>query len=316
MTPELFALDCWFLTGPTASGKTAIGIELARRLGAEILSLDSMAVYRHMDIGTAKPTADERAQAPHHLIDLVEPEEEFSVARYLEAARAKVAEVRGRGKEVLLVGGTPLYLKALLRGIFEGPQADWQFRQEVEQELQTVGQAALFQRLAHVDPLSAAKLHPNDTRRLIRALEVYKLTGQPISHLQMQFEEGRPPEQCRVFVLQRTVPELHERIDRRVDRMFEQGLVEEVQTYLASGREYGRTAQQAVGYREVLDHLAGKTTLEEAREQVKVRTRRFAKRQRTWFRSLSECRFLPLTGDPDPAELAQQIQTLGAPPAL
>jgi tRNA dimethylallyltransferase len=308
---ELPALDCWFLTGPTASGKTAVGLELARLLGAEIISLDSMAIYRHMDIGTAKPTAAERASVPHHLLDLVEPEEEFSLARYVEAAHEKIAEIRGRRREVLFVGGTPLYLKSLLRGIFQGPEADWEFRRQIEEELPRVGQEALFERLQAVDPLSAAKLHPNDTRRLIRALEVYKLTGQPISHLQLQFEEGRAPEECRVFVLRREVAEQNARIDARVDHMFAQGLVEEVRQFLAAGRRYGRTARQAVGYREVLDHLEGKLPLNEAIEQVKLHTRRFAKRQRTWFRSLSECRDVPLAGDPDPAKLAEEIRDLG-----
>jgi len=311
MSADFSILDCWFLTGPTASGKTSIGIELARRLNAEVLSLDSMAIYRHMDIGTAKPTVAERAGIPHHLLDLVEPEEEFSVARYVELAHEKIVEIRSRGREVLFVGGTPLYLKSLLRGIFEGPQADWEFRRQVEEELRTVGQQALYERLAAVDPLSAKRLHPNDTRRLIRALEVYKLTGQPISHLQLQFEEGTPPEQCRVFVLQREVPELQERINQRVDAMFEQGLVAEVENYLAQGRQYGRTAQQAVGYREVLEALAGRMTLDEAREQVKIRTRRFAKRQRTWFRSLIECRMVPISGNPDPAAVADQIAEQG-----
>lgn len=311
MSENFSILDCWFLTGPTASGKSRVGIELARRLDAEVLSLDSMAIYRHMDIGTAKPTLQERAGIPHYLIDLVEPEEEFSVARYVELAHEKIAEIRSRGREVLFVGGTPLYLKSLLRGIFEGPQADWEFRRQVEEELRTVGQQALYERLAAVDPLSAQRLHPNDTRRLIRALEVYKLTGQPISHLQLQFEEGTPADQCRVFVLQREPSELQERINHRVDAMFDKGLVAEVENYLAQGRQYGRTAQQAVGYREVLDYLAGKLTLDEAREQVKIHTRRFAKRQRTWFRSLVECRMVPITGDPDPAAVAEQIAEQG-----
>lgn len=304
------ASDCWFLTGPTASGKTPVGIKLARLLGAEILSLDSMAIYRGMDIGTAKPTPEERSQVPHHLIDLVDPHESFSVARYLAAAEEKVAELRRAGRAVLFVGGTPLYLKALLRGLFSGPAADWTFRRQIEDELRTVGQAALHERLAQVDPLSAARLHPNDTRRLVRALEVYKLTGRPISHHQMQFDEGRPAEACKVFVLDLPTAELHERIDGRVKWMFRAGLIDETRRLLTAAKPPGRTARQAVGYREVIAHLEGQCELEEAKRQVKTRTRRFAKRQRTWFRSLSECRSVLLTGDVRPHEAAQRIVEL------
>ena len=303
--------ECWYLTGPTASGKTAVGLELARRMNAEILSLDSMAIFQGMDIGTDKPTPAEQALVPHHLIDLVSPNEEFSVARYLEVAREKITEVRARGRQVLFVGGTPLYLKSMLRGLFAGPQADWDFRQEVEEELHRVGQGALHERLRQVDPLSAARLHPNDTRRLIRALEVYKLTGRPISHFQLQFDEGLAADECRVFVLERPVAELHRRINERVEQMFAAGLVEETQGLVARGLEFGRTARQAVGYREVLDFLAGESTREEAMEQIKIRTRRFAKRQRTWFRSLSECRTVTVAADESAADTAERILALG-----
>jgi tRNA dimethylallyltransferase len=307
---ELFR-DCWYLTGPTASGKTGVGIELARLMNAEILSLDSMAIFKRMDIGTDKPTPAEQKLVPHHLIDLVEPSEEFSVARYLEAARENITEIRARGREVLFVGGTPLYLKSMLRGLFEGPQADWEFRAQVEEEIRRVGQGALHERLQQIDPLSAARLHPNDTRRLIRALEVYKLTGRPISHYQMQFDEGLTAEQCRVFVLERPVEELHERIGQRVEQMIRVGLIDEVRSLLAAGVEFGRTAQQAVGYREVLAFLAGEYSQSEAIEQIKIRTRRFSKRQRTWFRSLSECRPVPVLAEEPVAEIAERIYAWG-----
>ena len=310
MTDNLPALNCWFLTGPTASGKTGVGIALAKRLDAEIVSLDSMALYRGMDIGTAKPTAEQRAAVPHHLIDLIDPEEEFSVARYLDAAADAIADVRSRGREVLFVGGTPLYLKALLRGLFDGPEADWKFRSVIEEELQRVGQQALYDRLAQVDPLAAAKLHPNDTRRLIRALEVYRITGQPISHQQMEFDEGRPTEACRVFVLQRPKEQLHARIDGRVKRMFDDGLVDEARRLTSGGRRLGRTAGQAVGYCEALDHIGGELSVEEAILRVTTRTRRFAKRQATWFRSLSECRLVPVEGDMPDETVAEQILSL------
>ena len=160
--------DCWFLTGPTASGKTAIGLELAERIGAEIVSLDSMALYRGMDIGTAKPTPEQHRRVPHHLVDLVNPDTEFSLSQYVAAAHQVVAQIRQRGSEVLFVGGTPLYLKALLRGLYPGPPADWQFRREIEEELNFVGIEALHTRLQQVDPLAAARLHPHDKRRIIR----------------------------------------------------------------------------------------------------------------------------------------------------
>jgi tRNA dimethylallyltransferase len=303
--------DCWFLTGPTASGKTAVGIALAQRLAAEILSMDSMAVYRGMDIGTAKPTHEERRLVPHHFVDSLDPSQELSLASYVQAAQEKVADIRARGREPLFVGGTPLYLKALLRGIFHGPPADWALRHELE----AVPASELHARLASVDPLAARKLHSEDTRRIIRALEVYQKTGTPISTLQRQFDQGRPAEQCRVFVLQWPRAELYARIDARVEAMFAAGLIEEVDQLLAGGRTFSRTAGQALGYREVLAHLAGQKDLTATIELVKTRTRQFAKRQLTWFRSLSECRVVQMSESKKPMEVADEILALerGAP---
>ena len=205
---------------------------LAERLNAEIISMDSMAIYRDMDIGTAKPAPELRAAVPHHLIDILDPTELYSVSDYLIDAEKRVNEIRARGKEPLFVGGTPLYLKAMLRGMFEGPPADEEFRAEVAAEIDRVGIEALHKRLEQVDPLSASKLHPNDVRRIIRALEVYKATGEPISHMQMQFDEGRQPEEARVFVLTWPRSELHVRINDRVDQMFAAGFVDEVRALL------------------------------------------------------------------------------------
>ncbi len=312
MTAYLPAADCWFLTGATATGKTAVGMALARALDAEIVSLDSMAIYRGMDVGTAKPTLDQRAAVPHHLVDIVDPDQDFSIAQYLEAARAKVAEIRFRGREVLFVGGTPLYLKALLRGLFEGPPANWELRQQIEREVAEVGSDALHQRLEQVDPLAASAIHPNDTRRLIRALEVYRSTGQPISHQQLEFDEERPAEACRVFVLRRPREEQNERIDARVEDMLARGLVDEVRRLTAGGRRLSRTASQAVGYREVIEHLASQYDELAMTSRIKTRTRQFAKRQGTWFRSLSECRWVDVSGDADATELAKQIADRGS----
>jgi tRNA dimethylallyltransferase len=302
--------QCWYLTGATAVGKTSVGLALAQLLHAEIVSLDSMAIYRGMDIGTAKPTAAQRAIVPHHLIDIVDPADEFSVAQYVDTAATVVADLRARHKEVLFVGGTPLYLKSLLRGLFEGPPADWDLREQIEEELEHVGQAALYERLTQLDPVAAANIHPNDTRRLVRALEVFRATGLPISHQQTQFEEGRPAEECRVFALRRTREEQHQRIELRVAAMIDAGLVDEVKQLTSGGRQLGRTARQAVGYREALEFLAGDYHRDEMIERIKIRSRRFAKRQGTWFRSLCECRFVDVAGDMDAAEVAQQIATL------
>jgi len=306
------ALDCWYLTGPTAGGKTAVGVELALRIGAEIVSLDSMALYRGMDVGTAKPTAEQRRAVRHHLIDVLEPHEDYSLAQYVAAAHRQIHQIKARGRAVLFVGGTPLYLKAMLRGIFQGPPADPEFRRKLQEQARCGEPGFLHRRLAEVDPVAAAKLHPNDTRRLIRALEVYHKTGRPISQLQQQFDSGRPAEACRVFVLDRSREELYARINDRVEAMFAAGLVEEVRGLLARERPPGRTAGQAVGYREVIEHLRGKRDLPETIDLVKTHTRQLAKRQWTWFRSLSECRFVAVAGQIDPAETALQIEQSGA----
>lgn len=311
------ALDGWYLTGPTAAGKTAVGLELAEKIGAEIVSLDSMALYQGMDIGTAKPTAADRARVPHHLLDLVPPTNDFSLSEYMAAAHAAIADIRGRGKEVLFVGGTPLYLKSLLRGVYPGPPADWEFRQQIEEELEHVGIAALHQRLSLLDPLLAAKLHPHDKRRIIRALEVFRHTGQPLSHRQTQFDEGGPAQGCRVFCLSWERGVLHQRIEGRVEAMFAAGLVEEVQGLLARFGSLSRTAGQAVGYREVMEYLASHERpspprLAECRERVKARTRQFARRQETWFRALSEITFIPLSDGLSPAAVADQILQIAA----
>lgn len=307
VSPENPAIDCWYMTGETAVGKTSVAIELAQRLDAELLSLDSMAVYRGMDIGTAKPPLELRQTVPHHLVDIVDPDEEFSVAQYRDLAFAAIAGIRERGRQPVFVGGTPLYLKCLLRGFFDGPPADWDLRNEILAEAETVGSEALHARLTQVDPVAASLIHVNDTRRIVRALEVYRSTGEPISHQQMEFEDGLPADQCKVFVLRRDRDEQRERIERRVDQMFDEGLVDEVRGLMESGKELGRTARQAVGYCEVIDYLNGDSTLEEAVETIKARTRRFAKRQRTWFRGLSECRFVDIGPDDTPAAIAERI---------
>ncbi|MEC9003857.1 MAG: tRNA (adenosine(37)-N6)-dimethylallyltransferase MiaA [Planctomycetota bacterium] len=247
---------------------------------------------------------------PHHLLDVVSAETDFSLSQYVNEAHLAIDRIRQAGRQVLFVGGTPLYLKSLLRGIYEGPPADWEFREQIEKELEAAGVESLHQRLAQVDPLTAHRLHPHDKRRIIRALEVHKITGQPISHQQEQFDEGQPAEKCRVFVLGWPRPVLHSRIEKRVEAMFAAGLVEEVEKLLEQYQSLGRTASQAVGYREVIEMLQQGTSLEATIERVTVRTRQFARRQETWFRSLSECRRIERAGIDDPMEIVDKMLAL------
>ena len=304
---EPFPAECLYLTGPTAAGKSAVALELAKLVGAEILALDSMTLYRGMDVGTAKPSADERAAVPHHLVDLLDPHEDFSQADYARAARQAVDEVLARGKTPLFVGGTPLYLKTLLRGMFEGPAADPELRQRLADEARTHPPGELHRRLAEVDRAAAKKLHPNDERRLIRALEVFQLTGTPISVHQRQFERPRPEAIGRVFVLDWPREVLYRRIDERVDAMVAAGLLDEVRRLANGPQELSRTARQALGYRETLEHLAGESDWPSTVAAVKTHTRQFAKRQLTWFRSLEECRPIAVTESDAPRSIAQRI---------
>jgi tRNA dimethylallyltransferase len=308
----LFA-GCWCVSGTTASGKSAVGVELARRINGEIISLDSMAVYRGMDIGTAKPAFAERQTVPHHLIDVVDPWEDFSVAQYLTLAGEAIRQIHSRGREPLFVGGTPLYVKALLRGLFSGPDADWNYRRQLEDVATRDGSAELHRRLSVVDPVAAAKLHPNDERRLIRALEVHHRIGRPISEQQQQFDKPSSADLRPVWVLNWPRDRLHERIDRRVEAMFAAGLVDEVRGLLAAIEPLSRTARQALGYREVIAHLDGKHDLPTTIDLVKLHTRQFAKRQLTWFRSLAECRWIELTDPLNPRETAERIARAANP---
>lgn len=280
--PRLDA-DCWFLSGPTAAGKTALALSLARRLDAEIVSADSMAVYRGLDIGTAKPSPAERAAVPHHLVDLVSPAESFSVARWLAAAGAAVDEIRARQRRILFVGGTPLYLRALRDGLAPLPPADPARRGALQAEAEAVGNGPLHARLAACDPVAAARIHPHDTKRIIRALEVVQATGRPLTAAFAPAPHPVFESQLLVVDLPRAL--LHERIDRRVEAMFAAGLVDEVRAAAAGQGGIGPTAGQAAGYAEALDVLAGRLSRAEAIRRTQDRTRQLAKRQLTWLRS-------------------------------
>jgi len=307
------------LTGPTASGKSAVGLALAELIGAEIISLDSMKVYRGMDLGTEKPSAEDKARVPHHLIDIREPGEDYDVRAFLADAVRVVDEIHSRGRAVLFEGGTVLYLRSLLEGLFEGPGADRELRARLEEEAKRDGTAALHQRLAGVDPVAAAEIHPHDLRRIVRALEVHELTGRPISVLRA--EETRPPlaARWRVVVLEREREELYERINARVTWMFKHGLVEEVRGLASAGKGLGRSAAQALGYKEVLAALAGKYDEKEALYRVRRETRRFARKQISWLRRLvpregaapwGEGAWLRPEGDETPAATAERIARL------
>jgi tRNA dimethylallyltransferase len=285
---------CIILTGPTASGKSDLAIELALEFGAEIVSMDSMALYRRMDIGTAKPTVEQRRIVPHHLIDVLEPWESASVAWWLEGARRCVEEIEARGNRALIVGGTPLYLKVLLRGLFPGPPANDEIRCRLREQGRVHGYGHLHERLRQVDPAAAERLHPQDLRRVIRALEVWELTGKPISDWQKQWNMPRDVETAVPPVFCLTLPreELYARIDRRVESMFAEGLVREVEGLRRLGRPLSKEAAQALGYKEVLSHLENRLSLPGAIRAVQTRSRNFAKRQLTWFRNLPECRWI------------------------
>lgn len=302
---------CWFLAGPTACGKTAVGLKLAEQLSAEIVSLDSMAIYRGMDIGTAKPDRREQARVPHHMLDVVAPQEEFSVADYATAAQVVCRNILKRGRIPLFVGGTGLYLRAVLRGVFEGPSADWELRKNLERLETEHGAGTLHRRLEEVDPVTATRLHPHDLRRIIRALEVRELTGKPLSAQQQQGPlpvEHRP---ANVFWLSPPRDWLYERINERVRRMIDAGLVDEVRRLLELSPPLTGTARQALGYKEIIDHLEGRASLAAAVETLQTRTRQFAKRQHTWFRNLEECRAVEISGAESAGELATRVAQLG-----
>jgi tRNA dimethylallyltransferase len=284
------------LTGPTGSGKTEIAVELAERLNAEIISMDSMAVYRGMDIGTAKPGPELRRRVPHHLLDVLDPWESGSVAWWLQQAANCAEDIQRRGRRVLFAGGTPMYLKALLRGLFDGPPADLELRERLLREAEMAGARVLHDRLSQVDPAAAARLHPNDRRRIIRALEVWHLTGKPLSSWQKEWSRARdcvdPSGTALVLCLEVPRSELYARIEARVEHMIAAGLVDEVRALRRLPHPISREARQALGYKELFAHLDGQGSLDQAVVQIKTRSRNFAKRQLTWFRHLPECRLV------------------------
>jgi len=277
------------LTGPTASGKSELALRLAEAYGAEIIAMDSMTLYRGMDIGTAKPSADERAKVPHHLIDVLDPWESANVAWWLAQAKRCRDDIEGRGKRALFVGGTPLYLKAMLHGLFEAPAPDLALRERLEADARLEGVDALHARLSSVDPAAAKRLHPNDLRRVIRALEVWEQTGRAMSDWQEQWQREALATAPMCWWVNRPRDELYRRIDARAERMLAGGWIDEVRRLDESPRPMSREAAAALGYAEIREHLKGHLRYGELVERVQTLSRQFAKRQLTWFRNLAAC---------------------------
>lgn len=284
------------IAGPTATGKTALSIELAKELNGEIVSADSMQVYRYMDIGTAKPTKEEMQGIKHYMIDEVYPDEEFNVARYRKLADGYIDEILGKGKLPIVVGGTGLYIKSLTDGLnFTETVCDWNYRERLKNEAEEKGNACLYERLLKVDPEAAEKIHPNNVRRVIRALEVYEYTGVPISVHRKMSATGDSERNYIIYGLTMDRDLLHRRIDLRVDMMIEKGLTEEVRKLMSMGYGPGLVSMQGLGYKEMIWYLQGKLTFREAVEILKRNTRRYAKRQLTWFRADKRIRWVDMS---------------------
>lgn len=273
------------IAGPTASGKTKIGIELAKKIDGEIVSADSMQIYKYMDIGSAKPTREEMQGVPHHMIDVVDPKEEFSVALYRQMAVDCIDNIIKRGKVPIIVGGTGLYINSLTYPLdFTETAKDEEYRFYLQNLAEEKGSHFIHEMLKDVDPESYNRLHPNDLKRIIRALEVYKNTGRPISEFQRQSKKREIDFNLAYFGLTMDRTKLYERINQRVDEMFEKGLIDEVKKLKEMGYTKDMTSMQGIGYKEVFDYLDGYLTLEEVKDIIKQNTRRYAKRQLTWFR--------------------------------
>ena len=301
--------DMILILGVTGSGKGRLAHELAQRLDGEIISIDSMKVYRRMDIGTAKPPKQARQSVRYHLIDVVEPSESFSVAEFLGQASAAIKDVRSRAKKVIAVGGTALYIKALLYGLFDGPGSDEPLRTQLRARAETEGLAQLHRELTDVDSAAAERISPNDAKRIIRALEVYALTGKPITSFQKQWAE-KPVHDWTIVGLRRDKAEESKRINARVKRMIEAGLVDEVKGLLAEEKPLSKQARCAIGYAEIIEYLEGRTSLEDAIELIKKNTRRLAKGQRTWFKTFGSVIWVDIGAEESAEETLGRVTTL------
>lgn len=294
-----------FIVGPTAVGKTAVGIFLAKMLNGEIISCDSMQVYQDVQIANNKPSEEDMASVPHHLIDFVPLTENFDVVRFRKTAQGCIDDVLSRGKIPIIVGGTGMYMKALLDGIFEGPVVSEDVRKGFEEELERKGNAIMHQELKSVDPEAAGKIHLNDVRRILRALEVYHCTGTQISQLQKEAKGLWGDYDISNFGLRMDRKKLYGWIDARVDEMFDSGLLDEIRSI--QGVSLSRTAQAIIGIKEVRAYLSGEWALDQAREEMKKNTRRLAKRQLTWFRSEKRLQWIDIGADENAEGVAKRI---------
>lgn len=294
------------LLGPTASGKTELSLGLAQALELEILSADSMLVYQGMDIGTAKPSLAERAKVPHHLIDILTPDQPFNAGLFQELADQAIAQAKSRGRQVLVVGGTHLYLKGLIKGLIDIPQAPSEIKQPLYAQLEAEGVAPLHARLSQLDPLAAAELHPNDASRVTRALEVFLATGRSIKAWQAEHAFAQQRYRPLYLMIERPREELYKRINRRVEVMVEQGLIEEVSRLLEQGYGPELPSMRSIGYKQAVDFLSGNCDHDRMVLEIQQQSRRFAKKQLTWTRSLPEVLRLP-PGAPS-KDLIEQIR--------
>lgn len=300
MNPEII-----FLVGPTAIGKTEIGVILAKKNNAEIISCDSMQVYRRMDIITSKPPAALRKKIAHHLFDIVAPAKEYNVSKYRKEALRKIKEVIKKGKVPLLVGGSGLYMSILIDGIFKAKSQNKNIRNRLYEEGRRLGNAYLYNKLKEADPEAARRVHPNDTRRIVRALEVFEVTGQAISKLQKQRKGLADEYDIKIFCFDMERQKLYRRIEARVDKMFKQGLIAEMKKLLKL--KLSRTASCAIGVKELKGYFAGRYDLEEAKRLMKRNSRLYAKRQLTWFRKDKRIEWVKISGQEKPERIAGRI---------
>jgi len=298
------------ILGVTGSGKSRLAFDLAESMGAEIISIDSMKVYRRMDIGTAKPPEAARERIKYHLIDVIEPSDSFSVGFFLELAYATIRQIENSNKPIIAVGGTALYIKALLYGLFEGPGTDEQIRARLGQRAEDKGLEHLYQELKKIDSIAASRIHPNDRKRIIRALEVYEITGKPISSLQKQFEAEKSTHNWNIIGLRREKAVENKQINSRVTKMIDAGLVKEVKSLLAEDKPLSQQARCAIGYAEIIEYLNGRINLDDAIELIKKNTRRLAKNQRTWFKTFKNVNWFDIEEGKSPEEVFGRVKTL------
>ncbi len=296
------------ICGPTASGKTRLGIELAKKIDGEIVSCDSMQIYKDMTIGTAKPTEEERSEAVHHLVDFVLPSERYSVAEYKKDAENTIEQIIEKNKKPIIVGGTGLYLNSLVYGIdYPNIVTDLNYRQELEEKVNKEGLESLYKEATKIDSKAIEKISPNDKKRILRILEIYHSTGKTKTEIEADSRKNGPKFDYKIFVLNMDREKLYDRINRRVDLMIENGLIEEVKTLLEKYKEFP-TAMQGLGYKEVVEYLENKTTKDEMIDKIKQETRRYAKRQITWFKSYKYAIWLDASNNDNVSIILENIR--------